>query len=912
MRLRKLFAVLAPIGIIALILLFFTELAFTNLIPARGDAYSYFYPYWHTASTALQTGRLPLWNDLIFTGAPFLANSQVGLLYPPNWPLWLLFDAAPTATKTSILLHLIWAGLGTYVLLRVPLRLSTWAAFSGAALFAIGGQLTAHIEQINQLQGLSWLPWLFFLLMMSRQNVRLYSLLLAGALAVQVLSGHTQTVFISVVGLGVMALWWAIRDTRQQNIIHRLTPLAVIIGAGLFALLLTIPQLLPTMELSSLSNRSGGLTFNEVISFSLHPALVGRAMLPGYDIALHNEYIATIGIAGLALAIIGGWASLKRGAVWQGWLIITLLGLALALGGWTPLYWVLGRLPGFNLFRVPARWLILWALGSSVLVAHAVHLLQTEQIRVPRWLIGGIAIAALLLIAGAFLAPIAAEIYLSGAIQPLPVALFGWLTVTASVIGVLLLLPRRYASVVLVILALGELFFASFKMPYNNLNAPETFAATRPAINTLSARHGASLPMARTLAFTDIMYAPGDQSVVNAVYDGLLPGKAQYDLLVANKLKDVIAPNLNMIWDIPSADGFDGGILPTHNYTLFSELLMDNPPPDGRLRENLTAPPAQRWLDLLNVGYILTDRTGDRWINDIYFDLSWSTPLNNGQIVTLNNLPDFAATGLATVVEAAAAANTTPLANITVQLPDDTRENMLIEFSPIEGTTQDVGQISWAEPAVPQSIQINSRHDDLVMHGAALINDSDNTFHNVTVSSDGDWQLAQLGDIKIYENPIVAPRAFLVHTAEVIADDAAALTKMQQVDFDPLQHIILASGENLDNESGDSTVTITAYSPEHIAFSITTDNDAYLLVTDAYYPGWTAQLNGEPIPIHRADLLFRAVMIPAGEHTLTMTYTPTGWTLALLVGGIAWIGLLLAAGYLFYREMTSSGEPNKS
>lgn len=909
---RQLLNVLAPIGILAVILLFFAELAFTNLIPARGDAYSYFYPYWHMALTSLQDGRFPLWNDLIFTGAPFMANSQVGLFYPPNWPLWLIFDAAPTATKASVLLHLIWAGLGTYTLLRIPLKLSNWAAFSGAALFVVGGQLTGHIEQINQLQGLAWLPWLFFLLMMTRQNTRLYTGLLAGALALQVLTGHTQTVFISMVGLGVMALWWIIRDTRQQSTLHRVIPLAVIIGAGSFALLLTLPQLFPTVELSSLSNRSGGLTFNEVISFSLHPALMGRALLPGYDIALHNEYLATIGIAGLALAIIGGWASLKKGPVWQSWVIITGVGLLLALGGWTPIYWVLGRLPGFNLFRVPARWLILWALGGSVLAAQAVHLLQTGDIRIPRWLVGGIILAALLLIAGAYLSPIAAEVYLSGAIRPLPIALFGWLLVTAAVTGMLLLMPNRYTRIILVILALGELFFASFKMPYNNLNAPETFAATRPAINTLVARHSDGQPMARTLAFTDIMYAPGDQSVVNAVYHGLLPGRAQYDLLVANKLKDVIAPNLNMIWGIPSADGFDGGILPTQHYTLFSELLMADPPPDGRLRENLTAAPEQRWLDLLNVGYILTDRTGDRWYEDIYFDLSWSTPLANGQTITLAALPDFPATELALVIETPQATASTPLTDITIQHAAGTIEETTWTITPVEGTAHAVAHVSWTGTNTPQAIQLTGSSDDLVIHGAALVNTANNTFHNVTLSPGGNWQLAQLGDVKIYENPATAPRAFLVHAAAVVPDDNQALATMVAPDFDPLQQIILADGAPLSNEAGNATVTIVDYAPEHITFHITTDTDGYLLVTDAYYPGWAAQLDGEPAPIHRADLLFRAVFIPAGAHTLAMTYTPTGWIVILLIGGSAWAILLVGLGYLLYRGRASSGDPNRS
>src|SRR5688572_5771670 len=91
------------------ILLFFWKLAFTHLILARGDAFLYFYPYWDYRAQALLSGQLPLWNPYLFMGAPFLANSQAGVLYPLNWPL--VFFPASIAVKISILTHLLIAAL---------------------------------------------------------------------------------------------------------------------------------------------------------------------------------------------------------------------------------------------------------------------------------------------------------------------------------------------------------------------------------------------------------------------------------------------------------------------------------------------------------------------------------------------------------------------------------------------------------------------------------------------------------------------------------------------------------------------------------------------------------------------------------------------------------------------------------
>ncbi|RMG79745.1 MAG: hypothetical protein D6712_19200, partial [Chloroflexi bacterium] len=160
-------------GVLALlVLLFFYRLAWTDGILARGDTYVYFYPYWDARDAALSAGRLPLWTPDIFMGAPLLANPQLGTFYLPNWLTISL--PAPDAIRYSILLHVYWAALGAYVLALRVVRVGHRAAILGAAIFALGGYLTAHVEQINQLQGLSWLPWLLLLATMLLHQPRLH------------------------------------------------------------------------------------------------------------------------------------------------------------------------------------------------------------------------------------------------------------------------------------------------------------------------------------------------------------------------------------------------------------------------------------------------------------------------------------------------------------------------------------------------------------------------------------------------------------------------------------------------------------------------------------------------------------------------------------------------------------------
>src|SRR5690606_24636996 len=121
--------------------------------------------------------------------------------------------------------------------------------------------------------------------------------------------------------------------------------------AALIGLLLAAPQLIPTLELNSISNRRGGLNPNEATAFSFNPALAGRGLLPGYDGLIFAEYIAYTGVIGLGLALVGIMTRRKDATPRAPWLVLAVVGLFLAFGEFNLLYWLLAELPGFNFFR---------------------------------------------------------------------------------------------------------------------------------------------------------------------------------------------------------------------------------------------------------------------------------------------------------------------------------------------------------------------------------------------------------------------------------------------------------------------------------------------------------------------------------------------------------------------------------
>jgi uncharacterized membrane protein YfhO len=95
-------------------------------------------------------------------------------------------------------------------------------------------------------------------------------------------------------------------------------------------------------------------------------------------------------------------------------------------------------------------------------------------------------------------------------------------------------------------------------------------------------------------------------------------------------------------------------------------------------------------------------------------------------------------------------------------------------------------------------------------------------------------------------------------------------------------------------EGGDS-VRIVDYQPEHVAIDARSDRPGLLILTDKYYPGWSATVDGVPTPIYRTDYLFRGVAVAAGAHRVEFFYRPRSVIVgaALTLAGVVAIGAVV-------------------
>jgi len=163
------------------------------------------------------------------------------------------------------------------------------------------------------------------------------------------------------------------------------------------------------------------------------------------------------------------------------------------------------------------------------------------------------------------------------------------------------------------------------------------------------------------------------------------------------------------------------------------------------------------------------------------------------------------------------------------------------------------------------------------------------------------------GELKVYENKQVLPRAFLVHKAEVVDSQTAVADRLRNPDF-PLGEIVLLEGtQPLDlGEAGgkrEDHVEITAYSANIVELEVNTNTDAILFLSEIYYPGWRAYVDGKETPVLKANYTFRSVHLKAGNHQVRFVFDPWTFKAGVAMSLMAAI-ILLALGIFSIRNKT--------
>ena len=106
-----------------------------------------------------------------------------------------------------------------------------------------------------------------------------------------------------------------------------------------------------------------------------------------------------------------------------------------------------------------------------------------------------------------------------------------------------------------------------------------------------------------------------------------------------------------------------------------------------------------------------------------------------------------------------------------------------------------------------------------------------------------------------------------------------------------------------------ASVTLTDYQPNALTYETENANDGVAVFSEIYYPqGWQVTIDGEPATLARADYVLRALYVPAGRHTIQMTFDPKSIRVTDTIAYCGYALLLLGVLALVWEERKKLGE----
>lgn len=838
--------------------IFFGRILFSPNLYYSGDAARGYLPQRITMADALKAGQFPWWEPDLGIGYPLAAEGEVAAFYPVNWLILALFPA-DISLNASLLLHVLLAGLGMCLWLR-RIGLSQVVAYGGGTVLVLGGFYVAHLGHLSILTVAAWLPWMLYLtdglLRSSRTtfaNLMLRVVALASAVALQFTGGHAQISLLCLILLTMYLFYSVVFDRPPISTSpvvtfwdRRFGRILTWVAALVIGSLAASPQLLSSWQLSQLSNRAGGLDSSFFTSFSFHPLLVATYILPflrGNPYPNGSvELLCYLGLLPLSLAALGIWGSPRR----VKWFLLSLvlLGLFLAFGRWNPVYPYLLRIPIFNLFRVPARFLLWTSVGLVGLAA-----LGLEEALAKRGQLGGRWgwLSAGLIMAG--VVTLTALVLTRSSADEL-VAFWQWLPLGLATMIILLWvalsrLPRWvWISLAGMLLVLDLYAYGAVLDRTFNTLAPIAQVRQMPAVSAFLAQ---------------------DQSMYRLY--------TKEEILPINSVqKESLYPNYGTTYGFSSAN-------------LYMPLV---PATYQQYMHELTA----ARLDALNVRYYLipqllpVDEASELYdVYNPYASLPYNhwleiSPTNTSQVQLESYLSHSAALQQGELAaELILRFDTGAVLSLPIRAGIESAEwafdrpdvEQVIAYAappyassfPARSGFPAVDHLghtylaSWAlstpititalylRPILPEAyVRLEQVHllsptgQDVLLNHLLGLGD-----HHIAYRSE---------DVLVYRNADARPRAYTLAISEVLrTGDELAL---------PARANSLVAAQILKYDSQQVSIRATMIEP------------GYLVLADLFYPGWQATVDGNPAQILRADMVFRAVLLDAGEHTIEFSY----------------------------------------
>ncbi len=315
----------------------------------KGDYGAQFYPWSWAYAEALKHGKILLWTPLIQSGFPLFAEGQTGMLYLPNLALFR-FLPFHIAYNTDFLIHYLLGGTFAYMFGRSK-GLSGAAGTLTAICFTFGSASAGGFYTLGTLKTLCWFPLILLLIDRYSQTNRIRELFWLALIVGQTwLAGFVQ---MAAYQFGFAVFYYYLSGGFKRS-----NPV-LLAGSLLAALVIGLPQIWATLELAAHSTR----TLQEpefALWGSMAPWSLSLLFFYGWNGILSSNFY--IGFAPVALAVL-----IPRSGRSGLWWVLLAISLAMALGRFNPLYWILIKFPIASLLRNPSKFLFFAAFFLSMI-----------------------------------------------------------------------------------------------------------------------------------------------------------------------------------------------------------------------------------------------------------------------------------------------------------------------------------------------------------------------------------------------------------------------------------------------------------------------------------------------------------------------------------------------------------------
>ncbi len=172
------------------------------------------------------------------------------------------------------------------------------------------------------------------------------------------------------------------------------------------------------------------------------------------------------------------------------------------------------------------------------------------------------------------------------------------------------------------------------------------------------------------------------------------------------------------------------------------------------------------------------------------------------------------------------------------------------------------------------------------------------------------------GTLTAQSNPQAFGNAWLVDNIELVNgpnEEFAALGTVPDLKGTAIIGPDYASAVSGLNPSGQGSVELTSYAPNALSYRFSSPSEQLVVFSEIWYGpdlGWEATIDGEPAELLRTNYALRALRVPAGEHTISMTFAPRSYALGSTISLICSVLILLVVLFaLFYPYATPVHAP---